>query len=82
MATECWLGLLMGPDGKYAVGGVVGVPQCGSRGFGSEDNRGGEQGGKNRVHMYVVINQSSPSTPYLYFPLPLSSVPSSIYQNI
>ena len=27
---------------QYAVGGVVGTPQCGSRGFGSEDNSGGE----------------------------------------
>ena len=27
---------------QYAVGEVEGVPQCGSRGFGSEENRGGE----------------------------------------
>ena len=27
---------------QYAVGGVLGVPHCGSRGFGSEDNSGGE----------------------------------------
>jgi len=27
---------------QYAVGEVVGVPHCGSRGFGSEDNSGGE----------------------------------------
>ena len=39
--------MLAGPfDGlgwqQYAVGGVVGAPHCGSRGFGSEDNSGGE----------------------------------------
>jgi len=54
----------------------VGVPQCGSRGFGSEDNRGGDRGEKYRVHMYVVIDQSSPLpisiflSLYLLFPPP------------
>jgi hypothetical protein len=42
------------------MGGVLGVPHCGSRGFGSEDDRGKRRGGKYRVHMYVVIDQSSP----------------------
>jgi len=27
---------------QYAVGGGCGAPHCGSRGFGSEDNSGGE----------------------------------------
>ena len=38
MVTECWLSLLMGSDGSSTLG----APHCGSRGFGSEDNRGGE----------------------------------------
>ena len=45
MATECWLGLLMGSDGSSTLWeGALGVPHCGSRGFVSEDNSGREAG--------------------------------------
>ena len=36
---------------QYAVGGVVGVPHCGSRGFGSEDKSGGENEAGNTEYI-------------------------------
>ena len=43
---------------QYAVGGVLGVPHCGSLGFGSEDNSGGEDeaGNIEYICMYSLIN--------------------------
>ena len=81
MATECWLGLLMDSDGSLTLregswvspNVVVGV-------LAPKKTVGENRGGKYRVHMYVVIDQSSP-LPISIF-LPPSSVPSSIYLNI
>jgi len=36
---------------QYAMGGVVGAPLCGSRGFGSEDNSGGEKEAGNTEYI-------------------------------
>ena len=38
---------------QYAVGGSLGVPHCGSRGFVSEDNSGGEDEAGNIEYIYM-----------------------------
>jgi len=81
MATECWLGLLMGPDGSSTLweGSWV-SPNVVIGALAPKTTEGEKETGNIEyicMQSLIII-----SIPYFYFPLPLSSVPSSIYQNI
>ena len=60
MATECWLGILMGPDGSSTLweGSWV-SPNVVIGALAPKTKEGEKEEGKTEVHMYLVINQSS-----------------------
>ena len=75
MAIECWLGLFMGSDGSSTLWEGSWVSPTVAIGVLAPKTTVGE---KPRVHMFVVIDQSSP-LPISIFPLPLSSILFFIY---